>query len=196
MARLRLSPRGYEAQIALFLRQSLRSDYCAIYATAMALSLLDSPVGRRAALRMFRAAPGEWYGASHMLISKVVQDRLGRPSPSWHSVPASSSKRICDALARAVKSGRPSIVTAYCIHRRLQLRCGHAFVLMDRTSSAFRFMDPLSPAPSHGAKHNATLNACRQGHEGKLRIDGAPWDLVISQTVSVSWLTLPAGLDT
>src|ERR1700704_6443896 len=67
----------------MFIRQSIPSDYCAVYATAIMLSLLGCPLSRSEALRLFAVGPRNWKGATNQNISAAIARAQPAFSTHW-----------------------------------------------------------------------------------------------------------------
>lgn len=167
----------------MFLGQSLRSDYCAIYATAMALTLAGHPTNRRQAFKLFKAGPG-WSGASHAEISSVLRRRMRSFRRRWRHSLCDNPVSAAATLYAAAVGDEPLLVTAYCRHRSLDLVCGHAFLVVGCDDGGLWLLDSLSRRPTDGAKTNARI-LLEQSLDGSLlRIDGSPWDVCVDKPFS------------
>lgn len=162
-----------------FIRQSIRSDYCAVYATAMFLSLLGCPTSRKQALRMFGARRGmTWPGASQADILTVIRQRLPGFSARWRRS-AGSSSGLLRAFERAAGRGLPALVAAQCRHRSSGVECGHAFLLTGSSGGRLLLLDPLCRPPAEGEQHNANLRVDHLKDEQVLwTIEHSAWDLL------------------
>jgi hypothetical protein len=166
----------------LFIRQDIRSDYCAVYATGMCLSLAGMPTSRKDARELF-GARAHWPGASHSQIRLAVQRRHPDFNGRWRHLKASSGREVYRALELAVGAGSPVLVTAYCRHRALRITCGHAFVATQLTGAGIGVLDSLSGKPGGRACHNAIIvdgNVTSRW----VRVVGAPWDISVLHPVS------------
>lgn len=191
MARFRVRVALEEA--LLFLRQSLRSDYCAVYASGMLLSLLGVATDRRQARQLFGVRPGHWRGSTHRQIRQVLCDRVPGVAFHWrHS--RRGRDGVCDLLRTAAAAGQPALVTAYCRHPRLQASCGHAFLLTGARMDTVLLLDPLGRPPAAGERFNACLDAAPRAGAADaalLEVDGVAWSIDSSRRVSVLIVSAP-----
>jgi hypothetical protein len=167
----------------VFIGQSLHSDYCAVYATAMALSLVGHPTGRRQAMALFGARPG-WPGASHAQISTALRRRMGRFDGRWRHVLGGDAQAAAARLRRCAAQAGAILVTAYCRHRTLDLVCGHAFVLTGRDRDGVWILDPLAGPPGDGARCNAQIPLDQSVGDRMLRVRGSAWDVCLDRPMS------------
>jgi len=169
----------------VFIRQTIRSDYCAVHSTAMALTLAGHPTSRLEGLRLFEAGR-RWTGASHASISRAILRRTGRLG-RWRHGPSGNELELLPWLQRmaAALKGSPAVVTAYCQHRTLDLICGHSFVLVGLTPTHVELLDPLGKRPAAGQSTNVLLSLAQQPNDGLLATTGAVWDLRVDQKISV-----------
>lgn len=169
----------------MFIRQSIRSDYCAVHSTAMALTLAGHVTSRRESLRLFSAGT-RWTGASHASIAEAIFRRTGQVG-RWRHGPSGDSQVLLTWLHKtaAALKGCPAVVTAYCQHRTLNLVCGHSFVLVGLTSTHIQLLDPLGRRPADNTSMNIFLALAQRPEAGLLTATGAVWDLCASSQVSV-----------
>lgn len=176
----------------LFLRQSLRSDYCAVYASGMLLSLLGVVTDRQRARQLFGVRPGGWRGSSHRQIRQVLCDGVPGAAFHWrHSRPGREG--ICALLRTAAAAGPPALVTAYCRHPRLEVSCGHAFLLTGARAGTLLLLDPLGRPPAAGERFNACLDTAARADPDLLAVDGVAWSIDAARRVSVLLMSTPAS---
>jgi hypothetical protein len=159
----------------MFIGQSLRSDYCAVYATGMALSLAGYPTDRRRAMALFGASPG-WSGASHQAIAEAIKRATRSSVPAWQHSPKSGgalTQWMRDQLAGA--AGAPLVITAWCRHRLHRVTCGHAFVATGIEENSLLLLDPLGPRPADRSNFNARISASTSARW--LHPTGTSWDI-------------------
>lgn len=173
-----------------FLQQHLRSDYCAVYATGMALSLAGRFTDRRSVRALFGVRSGEWTGANHATISKAVRTALGVGVERWRHSRSRSAAGTWSFLRSCAERSRPVIATAYCRHRKLELECGHTFVLVAADDDSVLALDPLGRHPTRGLLYNVQINRPGRG-DLLLRVCGSSWDLCVDRCVST--LACPAA---
>lgn len=169
-----------------FIRQSIRSDYCAVYATAMYLTLLGCETDRRQALLLFGAKRGTpWPGASHSDMLAVIRCCLPDYNGNWRKIPRSASaiRRTFQGIAAR---GSPALITAYCRHRTSGVECGHAFLVTGFQDGRFLLLDPLGLPPLVGDLHNASAGAASAHDSSKLwPIERSAWDLIPKRGAAV-----------
>lgn len=169
-----------------FIRQSIRSDYCAVYATAMYLSLLGCQTDRRQALHLFGAKRGApWRGATHIDMLAVIRRCLPDYNARWLRTARSSSavRRSFQAIAAR---GSPALVTAYCRHRSSGVECGHAFLVTGFQEDRFLLLDPLGRPPSKADQYN-TSTVAKSARDGLdlWPVEGSAWDLIPARGAGV-----------
>jgi hypothetical protein len=166
-----------------FLRQHLRSDYCAVYATGMAMSLAGRATDRASARALFEVRGGQWSGANHAMISGAIRKALGASTGRWRHSRACTAVGLWKFLRSSSGRAYPIIATAYCRHRKLGLECGHAFVLVAADDDRVLAVDPLSCRPAQGLVHNIQIDRPSRG-DLLLRVRGSSWDLCAGRRVS------------
>lgn len=137
---------------ATFLRQSFRSDYCGVYATAMLVAALGSPVSRSKALQLFglygRRERAGFDGTSHEQMREVLLSETGVRRAEWTLDTEFSFNRVCEALrTHVLRAHCPTIITFGAIHRRLGVSCCHAALVTHFDESRIRLLDPLGGSP-------------------------------------------------
>lgn len=167
----------------MFIRQSLYSDYCAVYSVGMALSMLGIDTDRKGALSLFDVKKG-WKGASHDDIDAALIKATGGKGSAWYCTNQSLSGQNAffwlHYYARSILD--PIIVTASCRLVQHDLVCGHAFLITGGSSDGIFVLDPLAKRPLEGKSHNIviTLNEC--GAE-KISPVGCRWEMLCKHPI-------------
>jgi hypothetical protein len=169
----------------LFIRQSIQSDYCAVYATAMCLSASGTPTSRKEALRLFGARARQWAGASHADIRRAVVAMRPDIRSRWVHIRQPTPQNVVHALELVAARGAPAIVAAFCRHRHLGLTCGHAFVLIPGHLPRLAILDPLGRPPLALQSHNAEIERPDKQRQRLLAVRGSPWDISLDKPVSL-----------
>jgi hypothetical protein len=167
----------------VFLAQSIYSDYCAVYATAMALSLAGVPTTRRRALSLFNAKTG-WQGATHAQISEVLRNQLPCLRSRWRHWQFATPVEAALQLRRVSADSSLTLVTGYCRLRKYDVVCGHAFVVTGYRDGCVLILDSLGKRPSEGEQFNARISV-NQEQAKLLVVDGSMWDICLAQPISV-----------
>lgn len=168
---------------SIFIRQSIHSDYCAVYSTAMFLSLQGRAVDRPAARMLFGARPSTWTGATHDQMREAISKYDTTISSRWiHTRP--TTRRGFFRVTQARWTGLPLLATAFCLHRRYKIRDWHAFVIVSVTSDDVHILDPLSKVPAPNETWNAKVS--RKGHNASstIHVTGAAWEIDLLHPIS------------
>lgn len=157
-----------------FFRQSVRSDYCAVYATGSLLALHDVHLSRTQLLRRFGCdTRTTWRGAAPLQIASVVEMELQGAR--------CRAERV--SLRRLRRTSKPLLVAAVGrLCRNTPLRCWHAFVVLSNRRGVLKLIDPLAAPPSTLLAGNARI---RLGDRSPawLHVDGAPWEISTRHTL-------------
>lgn len=177
----------------MFIRQSIRSDYCAVYATGMALSLAGFETSRQRALSLFRAGRG-WQGAAHTDIDAAINRATGREGLAWCSTfGALDGRNTLLWLGRQAKlAGGPIIVTASCRLVRHNVVCGHAFLVVGCEEGRLQLLDPLTREPKAGERHNLEMTDAGCS-DLTVRAVGCLWEMLTKQPVYCKEVTPRIG---
>ena len=135
-----------------FIAQSVRSDYCGVYAAAMFLSLHGMSTTRAQAKRLFGVAqaPGpEWTGATRRQIAQVLGERL----------PASASWRTLEwgDISAGLDDTRMTLIVARARYRETAIRARHSAVAVGVHRGELRLLDPLGRPPARGRNYNVSV---------------------------------------
>jgi len=142
----------------MFIRQSLYSDYCAVYSTGMALSIVGIQTDRRSALSLFNVKRG-WKGASHDDIDAALIRATGNKGSAWRCTNESlSGAQALSWLNNQFQSiSSPIIVTASCRLVQHNIICGHTFLVVGKSNASIHVLDPLTKAPPKSQQHNIEI---------------------------------------
>ena len=170
----------------MFIRQSLRSDYCAVYSVGMCLTIAGHPTNRKEALLMFGAQPGKWNGASQAQIRSVLAARIVNLSGKWQRLASANREGVHRALRRSLNADCTAVVTAYCKHRALGITCGHVFLATGIGSDgSIELLDPLCKRPKAGTLRNASIPRESMEESELMLVLDSPWDICLNRQVSI-----------
>jgi hypothetical protein len=194
VASARRSARRTAPSSTVFLRQNVRSNYCAPYATAMFLSLVGREMDRAEALRSFSVRRKGWSGATHEEMAQVVGCAVPGIRTRWRHLKAANVENLISHLKRS-SSGRPVLVTARCELLRHGVADWHTFVVIEADDKSATLLDPLGRCPESLEHGNAVLRVI----DGRLRTDAsssdAQWAIDLDNRVSAMRWTLPSSHD-
>lgn len=181
--------------LIVFLKQSISSDYCAVYATGMLLSLMGVATTKTEAMRLFGVHPQTWTGSTQRQIHDVVSSAIPSVNAHWRRKRPQTSTSFVDMARRSMSAGAPCLVTARCKHRRLGLTCGHVFLITGADRNEVRILDPLGPKPPNGTKFNAVVLRGSDAVGCLVRPQMLAWEIDLKTSLSVLELKsrLPRG---
>ena len=162
------------------MRQTVRSNYCGVYSTAMLLSYFGESVNRASAIRMFfdigvRSLKN---GVTHGDIASVVLRHVR--SARWRYFPTGLSRRASRFLKEHLNAVGPTVLTFGAVHYKGRLRARHAAVVLEYEADHLTLMDPL------GKSHANCGNVRIRGTPGELVLaSGAPYFADWSQLLSI-----------
>jgi len=172
----------------IFLKQSVRSNYCAVYSTGMLLSLLGIPTTRAQALSLFalsRCNP-TYGGASQPEIGNAFA-RLARVRHwRWESQKRFNFALLSQSVRAQFRSNpQPTLLSFGAIHRNGKWRCLHVVVALSVTEDFIETLDPLGPTPP-GPHGNVWF---KRGHSSsQIEVIGNSYRLdPASQTAVLRW---------
>ena len=176
----------------MFIRQSIRSNNCAPYATATFLGLLGRVMNRTAALSAFGVRRRGWSGASHEDMSRVVEAAIPGVKTKWLHLRA---RKPCTVLAKLANATavHPLLVTARCLHLRHDVADWHAFVVVDAIAERATLLDPLAPHPVGDRAGNSTLFSANGTLTAESPGTAGRWSIDLDFRVSAMVLT-PVGI--
>jgi hypothetical protein len=163
-----------------FIQQSIRSDYCGVYATAMLLSLLGEPISRRRAHKIFGVVPANWMGTSCRGITTAIRRVMPAATSTWRHGRPQGGKSFQGFCAKG--GSMPALVSAWCFHRRYRVICGHAFVITGMSEHAVRIVDPLCPPPT--TDWNAAIDTA-DTELPYLNVQGSAWMVDLRHSISI-----------
>lgn len=133
-----------------FISQSVRSDYCGVYACAMFLTLIGHYVDRRQARTLFGIVSprSSFNGVTHDNIASVVSDATPLSGIGWHQRSSATYAILYRMLSRQFsRGGGATIVTFGAVYGPERLRCNHAAVAVGFNQKGIRLLDPLGRNP-------------------------------------------------
>lgn len=143
-----------------FIAQSIRSDYCAVYACSMLLTLLGVDAGKQSCMRSFgiRRNGCHFNGVTYSEISRVLQQSLPFVQFGWKFRSHSSFNGIVGLLqSHFSRIGVPTLVVFGAVHERMGVRCRHAAVAISTGRYGIRLLDSLGRMPKDRVKWNVTI---------------------------------------
>jgi hypothetical protein len=165
-----------------FIRQNIRSDYCAVYATAMFLSLAGHPISRSKALELFAVRSRTWVGATHDEMCAAIAKINPSLALGWSCTQPTTTRGFF-RVAKDSWRGYPTLVTAHCVHSRYGVSDWHAFVLVAVSTDTVAILDPLSRPPSAGCISNAEVRIACEHPSRRLHVTGAGWEIDLNHAV-------------
>lgn len=174
----------------MFLRQSIRSDYCAVYAAATLAGLCGTVIDRQQALRSFGVRAGAWSGAPDLQVARVVEGWLPGARAVWHHRRVRSIQQLLECVSQLVPCGTYGLLAAMCRHTRHQVEADHAVVIVQARPKSLLLIDPLSSPPRPSCISNARVSATSTQFGDRIVVDGAAWSFVTSRELRVMSLTL------
>jgi hypothetical protein len=138
----------------LFLRQSMRSNYCGVYSCAMLLARLGYRIDRCKAFSLFGlpARPRAYEGASLSEIAATFTAATGNVA-KWRMIDTFSYTR----LTRLVKNRAPTLLAFGARYARF--RCVHVVLAVGVGGEGLELVDPLGRHPGTDGDMNAVLRA-------------------------------------
>ena len=149
----------------VFIRQSWRSQYCGVYATAMLLSLLGQTTHRHQAKALFlsnRSATA--YEGAYLDDISHVLDRSGViRCVEWLYFDGLRLERLAKRIHGHGRSlMMPSIISFGIIHPVLRVQARHAAVVLWVSNERIELLDSLAPPPAGSSAANTVLTAPHQ----------------------------------
>ncbi len=170
--------RGFE-----FLGQKLSSDYCAVYAAAMWLSLMGCATTRAESHLAFGTGRSGWAPPDEAAVTEVLRRRLGEHAVRRTTHRYSSSAALVAAGRRRLADSSALIVAATCRLRGTRVAARHAFLITGVEKTSLRILDSLGPAPMSGHLANALISdtGARQRF---LPAAGTCWDVDLAGPIA------------
>jgi hypothetical protein len=169
----------------IFLRQSFRSNYCAVYSTGMLLSLLGIPTTRAEALSLFdlRRSNPTYVGASHLEIGKALARLALIKHWRWESQKRFEFAVVLRSVRAQLDSNpQPTLLSFGAIHKNGRWRCLHVVVVTRVTEEVIEGIDPLGPTP---AGNNGNVWFKRGDSPTQIRVIGNSYSINPSSQTSV-----------
>ena len=144
----------------LFIRQSWRSNYCAVYSAGMLLSLLGYPTTRKQALRLFglKASNNGYDGTTHQLISTVISSAADVGHCRWKYCRQFSFYSVLRTLRyHFTHTPQPTLISFGVVHKNGIWRSRHTALVVGITNGAIELLDPLANPPRKNDTSNVSL---------------------------------------
>ena len=170
---------------SVFLKQRLSSDYCAVYAAGMTLSLCGRPTDRRSAHRLFKVGTPSWRVPNHDEVCLALEIALPGATVALDSRRCADGLEVREWLASKLRRRRAVMVTARCELVEPRVTALHAFVVVRASENRIGLLDPLGSAPRPGDDCNAWIDAVPSAPRRYLAVRGAPHRIDISAPLSV-----------
>jgi hypothetical protein len=141
-----------------FLRQSIRTNYCGVYAVGMLLSLSGVPTTRRLARRLFRLhrLSEAYRGTSLREMSAVLSMCFRSADLRWTHHRNCSYPSVAHEIDRATCGGAsPTVAVFDAVRGRMRVR--HAVVVLSANVRGISVLDPLGRRPSRAGAPNCAL---------------------------------------
>ena len=160
----------------MLLRQRIESNFCAIYSTAMLMTLRGRHTTRKQALRIF-GYDTNWVPPNHDQLVKELSTIATNKSVRVFSRRFRRPREMVTFAEGSLADKLPLLVTAQCYLPSHNAFANHAFVLTSVSASGLNLLDSLSARNSDGATHNAQLRLDAKAVRGMAPVAGAPWML-------------------
>jgi hypothetical protein len=143
------------------LLQSWRSNYCAVYATAMLLSRLGVKIRRReeawSLFGLTRTQRHNYAGTSLRKVREIIAEQSGVIAPRWTNYWRLDSRRLISAMVREVALG-PTLLSFDGVSLR-GVRGSHIVVAVSESGSKVEVMDPLGRQTTGGPNVSIDLRS-------------------------------------
>jgi hypothetical protein len=175
-----------------FLRQSVRSNYCAPYTCAMLLAFYGYRFSRVEALRLFglERRVAHWRGASHTDVLHAILRAAPDLHPHWQHHRRLGFEGFRDVMSNALLRSAVVLATAVGVYGRERYCAKHAFLVTGVARGRVQILDPLGKPPSSRQPSNAYISD-QPNAFGLHRVRGSPWDIDLAGRVSLLVLSNP-----
>lgn len=167
----------------MFIGQRLSTDYCAVHAVGMFLSLKGLPHSRAQVHRLFGTRRAGWTPPDEAGVAEALRQILGPDAVRHRRVRIGSAAAKACILQQTCARG-PVLVSALCrLVADEKIRCRHAFLAIDVDEREARLLDSLGPHPPKGQSWNARLVFNGESRT-VLETIGTCWKLDLSGPIS------------
>jgi hypothetical protein len=160
----------------LFLRQRLSSDYCAVYAAAMWVSIIDRPVSRAQSHAAFGTRRPGWHPPDEPTVAKVLSGLLNGRDVRLDARRYPNSSAMVGACKGRLARSTALLVAATCRLRSERVTAKHAFVVTGSQGAALQVLDSLGSHPGSQFS-NALIPASSKKGRRFAEVIGARWDI-------------------
>jgi len=157
-----------EPKRPLFLRQSVRSDYCGVYSTAMLLSRLGHPLSRAAALRLFDLPQKDrdYNGVNLDGIAIAVKHATKLRHIRWLFRRRFHFATVVALVRRHIGATRqPTLLWFGAVHRRSGAPARHIALVVRVNRDTLYLLDPLGRPPPSRRPFNVSIPNRLDRHE-------------------------------
>ena len=168
----------------MFLGQRLSTDYCAVCAVGMLLTLFGRPHRRADAHRLFGTRRLGWQPPDERAVLDRLVEMFGRDQVRCRSRRFRTVERLADGLA-AAREDRPILVAAHCRLQPDAIVARHAFLATAIENNEIRLLDSLAARPKGQRLWNVRLRACDDGWPGAWPVHGARWSLDLTRPLTL-----------
>lgn len=158
-----------------FIKQQIRSNFCAVYSAAVTLSLWGIPTSKPVAMRIFGARRRGWRPPDHETLRQTLETVVGDIKVEVKKCRVHSVAALGSILQRRLESQPAVLVTANCELLRQRVVAHHAFVVTHASSQGVGIIDSLAKRPKVNAAFNAWIPSCQAAKRGLLHVEGSPW---------------------
>ena len=169
---------------SLFLRQSVHSDYCAVYAGGMLLSILGQHTDRADAVRLFGADCYNWQKPDHSKIRRVLMKTLPNTRMRWLHYECGDFTALAKTARRLLGGKTAVLTTGRCIYGLRNVAAEHAFLITAVEDESIYVLDSLGRSPQSGQVSNASFDRADGKDSRLLKVRGSFWSLDLRGRIS------------
>src|SRR2546428_1953805 len=170
-----------------FIRQSVRSDYCGVYAAGMFLALLGRPTTRKGARSLFglpRRSPG-YAGTDLDLVAAVIRQRADLSAVRWEYSDEFVFQAVVQKLRRQLERTKlPTLIWFGAVYSDGHTRAFHIAVVVRVGPDRIVLLDPLGGRPEKGKRFNVSIVSTRQPRRF-LKADGSFYSVDLNMQVGI-----------
>ena len=166
-----------------FLSQKLSSDYCAIYAAAMWLSLMGRATTGAESHVAFGTRRAGWVPPDEATVVEVLRRMLGGEHVRAAARRYSGAAELVAAGRRRLRRSNALLVAATCRLRHARVSARHAFLITGYNNDLLRVLDSLGRPPVSAQPTNASISGAG-ARQRFLPAAGACWDVDLADPVA------------
>lgn len=168
-----------------FIKQQVRSDYCAVYASATLLSLCGRRTTKSSALRIFGVRRRSWTVPNRDAVKAALESIVGESNVALTTRKFDSIENVAVFCNGALLRTPALLMTAFCRHSEYGVTAQHAFVVTKASSGGIGIIDSLGRRPATDDVFNAWIHLPRTSTRRFVVVEGASWSMDIKSPISV-----------